>query len=322
MDVMIKYSKFNPKNAIVKFVHSLWVLMRRQGLCDPPNTTFSKGEKGGRCKGCLNPLYVYMQLPGISSLLNIKSIHIFDARSISQMNTPSLITRTFLFYKYNFLGNAKKILVLCIFLVSMFCCPVISKADTNYLQEGIRYYEYGDYDNSIKMLKQIDTISGTTKTDVMVHLYLALDYYAKGMKEEMNDELKAIYMKDPDFVMNPVLVPPAVISAYSDIKKQVILPVPSKLKEHNYWLRIIPFGVGQFSKGDDKKGTILLIAEVTELAVNVSTYYIRKSKENRDGSYNNPVWANNMQAVQLTAFWLFVGTASYGIVDAFVWRMP
>lgn len=197
-------------------------------------------------------------------------------------------------------------------------------ADNDLLKEGIRYYEYGDYDNSIKVLKLINTFSETTQTNSMVHLYLALDYYAKGMNEEMNKELKALYLTNPNFVLNPVLVPPQVISSYSEIKKQTILPIPasSVLKTNNYWLRIIPFGVGQFSKGDDKKGTILLIAEVTELAVNISTYYIRKSKENNDGSYNNPVWANNMQAVQLAAFWLFVGTASYGIVDAFVWRMP
>ncbi|MGB9736433.1 MAG: hypothetical protein ACP5JP_06600 [bacterium] len=211
-----------------------------------------------------------------------------------------------------------------IILVFVLYLPALAKAENDFLKEGIRYYEYGDYDNSIKMLKQIDTFSGTTQTNSMVHLYLALDYYAKGMNNEMNRELKALYLTNPDFVLNPVLVPPPVISAYSEIKEKTILPVQTRLtpKSHNYWLRIIPFGVGQFSKGDDKKGTILLIAEVTELAVNISTYYIRKSKENSDGSYNNPVWANNMQAVQLTAFWLFVGTASYGIVDAFVWRMP
>ncbi len=211
-----------------------------------------------------------------------------------------------------------------IILTALCYFPSIANADSNYLKKGITYYEYGDYDNSIKYLKQIDTISETTKTDTLVHLYLSLDYYAKGMNEDMNKELKALYLTNPEFVLNPVIVPPTVISAYDEIKKQAILllqPIP-KPKEHNYWLRVVPFGVGQFSKGDDKKGTILLIAEVTELAVNISTYYIRKSKENHDGSYNNPVWASNMQAVQLTAFWLFVGTASYGIVDAFVWRMP
>ncbi len=214
----------------------------------------------------------------------------------------------------------------CFMMLLVLFSPASSIAETknNYLEQGIHSYEYGDYDNSIKSLQQINTISETTKTDALVHLYLALDYYAKGMNNDMKKELKALYLTEPDFVMNPVMVPPTVISAYTETKKHTIVALQSlpKPKEHSYWLRLVPFGVGQFSKGDDRKGTILLIAEATELAVNISTYYIRKSKENNDGSYNNPIWANNMQAVQLTAFWLLAGTVSYGIVDAFVWRMP
>ncbi len=213
-----------------------------------------------------------------------------------------------------------------VMMLALLFIPIPSRADSSkdYLQQGIRYYEYGDYDNSIKSLQLIPTISGTTSSDADVHLYLALDYYAKSMNEDMKKELKALYRTAPDFVMNPVIVPPAVVSEYNEIKKQtIVLPhlVPS-LQEHNYWLRLVPFGVGQYSKGDNTKGTVLLIAEAAELAVNISTYYIRIAHENHDGSYNNPVWANNMQAVQLTAFWLLAGTASYGIVDAFVWRIP
>jgi tetratricopeptide (TPR) repeat protein len=204
--------------------------------------------------------------------------------------------------------------------------PALARAETHntYLERGIRYYEYGDYDNSIKALLQVQNISGTSASNADVHLYLALDYYAKGMNEAMKKELEALYQTAPGFQMNPVIVPPAVVSAYSDVKKHAIVPLRLVRgpQDHNYWLRLVPFGVGQYSKGDDTNGTILLIAEAAELAVNISTYYNRKAHENHDGSYNNPVWANNMQAVQLTAFWLFAGTASYGIVDAFVWRMP
>ena len=211
-----------------------------------------------------------------------------------------------------------------VFIVLFLPVPSRAEAHNDYLEQGIHSYEYGDYDNSIKSLQQINTISESIKTNALVHLYLALDFYAKGMNEAMKKELKALYLTEPDFVMNPVIVPPTVISSYNEIKKQTVMTLQSLPKpiQHSAWLRLVPFGVGQFSKGDDRKGTILLIAEATELAVNISTYYIRKSKENHDGSYNNPVWANNMQAVQLTAFWLLAGTVSYGIVDAFVWRMP
>ena len=232
-------------------------------------------------------------------------------------------------FKSNNKGNADCVyrsIIGCFVVLVVLFFPVSSRAEAHndYLEQGIHSYEYGDYDNSIHSLLQINTFSETTKTGALVHLYLALDYYAKGMNDDMKKELKALYLTEPDFVMNPVIVPPTVISAYTEIKKQTIVTLQSlpKPKEHSYWLRLVPFGVGQYSKGDDKKGTILLIAEATELAVNLSTYYIRKSKENHDGSYNNPVWANNMQAVQLTAFWLLAGTVSYGIVDAFVWRMP
>ncbi len=220
--------------------------------------------------------------------------------------------------------DIKTALFMLLFITSLFYLPATAHADTNYLQQGIRYYEYGDYDNSLKSLQQINTISETTKTNTLLHLYMSLDYYAKGMNEDMNKELTALYQTDPGFTPNPIIVPPSVISAYNEIKQHTVLPLSVNIREkrQNYWLRAVPFGVGQFSKGEDTKGTILLIAEATELAVNISTYYIRKSEENPDGSYNNVPWARNMQNAQITAFWLLIGTASYGIIDAFVGRSP
>ncbi len=225
---------------------------------------------------------------------------------------------------YRHKTDVKMFFCLLLILLSLFDFPAVTKAEDTNLEQGIKSYEYGDYDNSIKSLKQMDEVSASGKTRTLMHLYLALDYYAKGMTDSMNKELKSLYLADPDFTPNPVIVPPTVISAYNKIKQKTVLalPVPVKEKDGNYWWRIVPFGIGQFSKGDNKKGTILLIAETTELAVNIATYYVRKSKENSDGSYNNPVWAGNMQVVQLAAFWLFVGTASYGIADAFLWKVP
>ncbi len=224
---------------------------------------------------------------------------------------------------YNQRINVKRIFRIVVVLAILFYGHSAARADNNYLEQGISYYEYGNYDNSIASLKLIDETTATKKAKTLMHLYLALDYYAKGMNNSMKKELKALYRSNPDFTPNPVIVPPSVISAYSKIKQHtiIVIPTPVKKKAYNYWLRLIPFGVGQFSKGENEKGTILLIAEATALAVNISTYYIRKSKENPDGSYNNPLWARNMQAVQLTAFWLFAGTASYGIIDAFIWKM-
>ncbi len=213
---------------------------------------------------------------------------------------------------------------LFVFLTALFYCPKIAMTEENYLGQGITYYEYGDYDNSIKSLKQINEFTEAKKNKTLMHLYLALDYYAKGMSDSMNIELKALYRSDPDFTPNPVIVPPSVISAYNEVKQHTTITIPATVKENerNYWLRAVPFGAGQFAKGENKKGTVLLIAEAAALAANVSTYYIRQSKKNPDGSYNNVSWAKNMQDVQLTAFWLFVGTASYGIIDAFAGRLP
>ncbi len=139
---------------------------------------------------------------------------------------------------------------------------------------------------------------------------------------------------DPDFRLNPVLYPPAIIDFVERIRQenqeeldaiqaQTGEPQPPQattevIEKKPYYVNFIPFGAGQFQNDQDVKGALFLSSEVITLSINVTAYFVARSMEGPDGKYssNNATQARDWTIVQYSALGACFLIAMGGIIDA------
>jgi len=196
-------------------------------------------------------------------------------------------------------------------------------AESEGFQKAYSMYAYGDFKEAAKQFHSLlYPLVLKDKDEILkAYQYLGICYYILDQKLAAENEFRAILRTDPHYSLDPLFTPPQIVEFFDELKRAI--GMEAQRKRALFFLNFVPFGVGQFQNGQKTKGYLLLGVEGTALLTNLVTYYTRKTMETSPDTYSKDdvKTANRLQDAQLIAFWVFVGTGVYGIVDA-VWNFP
>lgn len=114
---------------------------------------------------------------------------------------------------------------------------------------------------------------------------------------------------------------PAEPSAVTAEPKSLVVDTPSTSPPGSapWYLKILPFGVGQFANGDTFGGGIWLGVELALLAGHVSIAVYNQTSLGPDGGYPAGTQSRVLYVAQNVSAGLLIATCVMGVVDAFVW---
>ena len=110
----------------------------------------------------------------------------------------------------------------------------------------------------------------------------------------------------------------AVAPATIDADAQPIAITSQTHKPAPWYLKMLPFGVGQFANKDYAVGGVLLALELGLLATNIAMIVLNRAAQNADGSYQPGTSPALYVAQQVSAGGLYL-TLGFGLLDAFLW---
>ena len=213
---------------------------------------------------------------------------------------------------------ASIIVVICMMTL---CGWGTALAESEEFQKAYTVYAYGDYNEAAKQFHALlyPLRLKDEKEILRAHQYLGICYYILTQRLAAENEFRAILRIYPQYSLDPLFTPPDILGFFETVRLEARGEV--QRKKALFFLSFIPFGVGQFQNGQKVKGYVLLGTEGAALVTNLVTFYARKTMETSPNHYwkRDVVLANRLQDAQLVAFWVFVGAALYGIVDA-VWN--
>jgi len=203
------------------------------------------------------------------------------------------------------------------------CTWKVALAESEGFQKAYAMYAYGDFKEAAKQFHSLlYPLVLKDKDEILkAYQYLGICYYILDQKLAAENEFRAILRTEPHYSLDPLFTPPQIVDFFNGLKREIGMEV--QRRRALFYLNFVPFGVGQFQNGQKAKGYVLLGVEGTALLTNLVTYYARKTMETSPDVYSKEdiKSANRLQDAQLIAFWVFVGTGVYGIVDA-VWNSP
>jgi tetratricopeptide (TPR) repeat protein len=173
-------------------------------------------------------------------------------------------------------------------------------------------YEFGAYADAAALSREILAASPAPSRPVALDAWriLGLATYQLGDKEASRAAFRELLFLDPDQVLDPFLVPPAIVEFFDRVRaeaepelapirerkrqaqeqerlaeearrrlaaeEQARLAPPSRVvivQEHVYLLNFMPFGIGQFQNGDTTKGIIIAVTQVVFGAINLGAIF-------------------------------------------------
>jgi tetratricopeptide (TPR) repeat protein len=169
-------------------------------------------------------------------------------------------------------------------------------------------YEFGAYADAAAAVQQLLAASPDLPEGQRVEAWriLGLSEYQLGDRGASRAAFVNLLSVDPDYTLDPFLVPPQIVEFFDRIKAEAepqLQPLrdrrrelkeqerlaeearrkllaeeairagpPTKLvvvQEHVYILNFLPFGAGQFQNGEPTKGTIIAVSQVLLAATNL-----------------------------------------------------
>lgn len=132
-------------------------------------------------------------------------------------------------------------------------------------------------------------------------------------------ESKVVEPRMPETKVSPQK--PAVQAAMTPEPKAVVVETPpdSRPGSAPWYLKLLPFGVGQFANGDTFGGGLWLGVELALLAGHVSIAVYNQTSLGPDGGYPAGSQSRVFYVAQNVSAGLLIATCVMGVVDAFVW---
>ncbi len=220
--------------------------------------------------------------------------------------------------------------------------PPVGEGDAeDEIRRAKNLYDYGNHQKVVERLERALDLQMFTKTDQKQEALalIGVSSLILGDESRAGRVFLDLLRLDPDFRLNPVLYPPAIIDFVERIREenqeelQAILmkngqeepvepeeppPAVQIVEKHPYYINFIPFGAGQFQNDQDAKGALFLSAEIVTLGVNVTSFFVARSLEGSDGKYSasNARQARDWTIAQYSALGAFVLLAVGGVIDA------
>ncbi len=202
------------------------------------------------------------------------------------------------------------------------------------LAEAEGLFQQGRYAEALPLLDVVASDAASSRPEALRARHLmAYALHFLGSYPEARQEWLDLLDLDPAARPDPIEVPPEVVTFFTRIERRpteviVAAPPPAPAPPPTAptvsvaapscapVVCVLPFGVGQFAKGERVKGALFLGGEALLLAANVGLYWQRVGEYRRYGHLRDRAAGERSFVMQEVALGLFAATAIAGAVDA------
>jgi hypothetical protein len=175
--------------------------------------------------------------------------------------------------------------------------------------------------------------------------YLGATYLFQGKKEAAREQFRSLLEEDPDYDLDPVAFPEAVVQTFQEIKKEVSAELARKAaleaarrqrersneveelirqqqriqmleelagtetveKVNSRWIAALPFGIGQFQNEDRKLGIMFAVTESAFLVASIATFIGHNSLRDENPTPDEIERATRVEKALRIGNWVSVG---------------
>ncbi len=198
------------------------------------------------------------------------------------------------------------------------------------LEQAKVYYNNGEYEKAITEIERALNVLYKLKQNdrVEAYKYLGFSYVAFGDVVKAKESFKRALSINPDLKLDPATVSPKIIQVFeqarAEMPKSVVgdtLQEEPEYKPVDYtgatWRSILLPGWGQMYKGDENKGTVLMVSFLSCLSGAVVSAIIESRAHNR--YLEDPSKYNAYNLWHNITMWMLIGTGGtwlFGVIDA------
>lgn len=226
---------------------------------------------------------------------------------------------------------------------------LVFAATDSRVSSGIEHFDQGEFAlarDTLVAAVEARTLSSDDRAEARA--YLAAAYQALGDAASAKAQLLLLVRERPDYRLDPGLFLPELVALADQARAEVASepkppePVrPEPLPEASPvltpttvvaaperpslgWM-FVPFGVGQFTLGDNLKGTLFLGSEVVALGTSgVALAMFESNKTSgaflQGGTFRDPEKAATLQTIHLVAGYTGLALMVGGVIDALMTR--
>lgn len=225
--------------------------------------------------------------------------------------------------------------------------PIATPADDSpdaLYRRAIDLYEHGEYAQSAAEFQKLlypPKPGMDPEKKRRAHLYRGISLFLVEDKTAADGEFWAVLLSDPDYSPDPLFTPPAVIAAFSRLKRDNAaelrkvrvtrrredpprdpLGIPLEPGRDGagvgeFWWSVAPFGLAQYHNGQPRKAYTLLAIEGPLLVANLSSWAAFEALK-KDGGAFDPDEIDDARLaknVNNATFALLAATLLYGTAD-------
>jgi hypothetical protein len=223
--------------------------------------------------------------------------------------------------------------------------------------KALAYYERGEYQRAAAELEALVDAKGLTAEEKRrTREALGVTYYVLGRLLDARRQFTLLLHANPGYEPDALYVAPEIVAFVADVRRSLVAaaapaaapaaattaagavtsaaltataPQPPALRlapepaaTAFSAVDLLPFGAGQYRRGNGARGAALTSLEGLFLGVNVGLYYYRRCELKRCSEHYYPagkvVQAQHLQTIQIAAGSLFLFTAALGVADG-IW---
>jgi tetratricopeptide (TPR) repeat protein len=233
-------------------------------------------------------------------------------------------------------------------LMAAFALPVAADELSDF-ESARRNYDKQNYAKAARGLESLVGGAVPRATNPVVRLearkYLGATYLFLGKDEKAREQFRSLLEEDPDYDIDPVAFPEAVVQTFQELKKEVstqrarkdaleaarrqrersdeveelvrqqqriqtleeLASVETVEKVNSRWIAAIPFGAGQFQNEDRGLGIMFAVTESALVAASIATFIGHNSLRDENPAPNEIERARRVERALRIGNWVSVG---------------
>jgi len=233
-------------------------------------------------------------------------------------------------------------------LMAAFALPVAADELSDF-ESARRNYDKQNYTKAARGLESLVGGVVPRATNPVVRLearkYLGATYLFQGKKEAAREQFRSLLEEDPDYDIDPVAFPEAVVQTFQDVKKKVsaerarkdaleaarrqrersdeveelirqqqriqaleeLAATETVEKVNSRWIAALPFGIGQFQNEDRQLGIMFAVTESAVLAASIATFIGHNSLRDENPAPDEIERARRVEKALRIGNWVSVG---------------
>lgn len=233
-------------------------------------------------------------------------------------------------------------------LMAAFALPVAADELSDF-ESARRNYDKQNYTKAARGLESLVGGAVPRATNPVVRLesrkYLGATYLFLGQKEAAREQFRLLLEEDPDYDIDPVAFPEAVVQTFHEVQKKVAaeralqdaldaarqqrerseeveeliqqqqrIAVLEELaasetveKVNSRWIAALPYGIGQFQNEDRELGIMFAVTESAFLAASIATFIGHNSLRDENPAPSEIERAQRVERALRIGNWVSVG---------------